>query len=452
MLGAFDGMNNKEKVFVLGMARSGYEAAKLLINDGYEVVINDNKTDQDINHINELKSMGATIILGDHPDDLFNDEFVMLVKNPGVPNNHKYVMKANEYNIPIINELELGYRHFLDGVAVVGITGTNGKTTTTTIIHEMLKKTMDRVFLMGNIGYPICSFVSELKKGDIAIMEVSDHQLCNVDRFKTNISVMTNLAEAHLDFHETYDNYKNVKKRIFNHHTNDDVAILNLDNQAVLDLTTDISSVKKYFSSHSTNKLGCSIRDDYIYYNDDKVIALKDIKIKGMHNYENIMAAIMVVKEFGVANDVIVNFLTTFGGVEHRIEYVRTLNGREFYNDSKATNVTSTQTALSSFVNPTILIMGGLDRGHSFEDLKFNLKNVKKIVSYGETKKRIAEFAKSYNIPCEITEDLNAATNKAYDLSDGGDVILLSPACASWDQFKDYEVRGNMFKEYVNKL
>lgn len=444
-------MSNK-KVFVLGMARSGYEAAKLLAGQGYEIIVNDANTEQNQEQVKELQALGVKIILGSHPDNLFDDTFEMMVKNPGISNKHKYVEKAYEFNIPVINEIELAYYYFPKGLNIIGVTGTNGKTTTTTIIYEILKKASKSAYLMGNIGYPACSFIDKLKDGDIAVMEISDHQLCNVVDFKTNISVLTNLSEAHLDFHGSYENYKNMKKRIFNHHTKNDIAILNLNDEEVLDLSKNIESIKKYFSSNSLNELGCSIIDGYICYNNNKVIALDDIKIKGKHNYENIMAAIVVVKEFGVDNKDIASVLNTFHGIEHRVEYVITINNIEFYNDSKATNITSTQTALASFTKPTILLLGGLDRGHSFDGLKEYLINVKQIVAYGEVKARIKTFAIECGIPCKVTDTLEEATNAAYASGDKGDVILLSPACASWDQFKDFEVRGNMFKEYIGKL
>jgi UDP-N-acetylmuramoylalanine--D-glutamate ligase len=348
--------------------------------------------------------------------------------------------------------MELAFRYLKPGVTIIGVTGTNGKTTTTTLIYEFLKKSSKRVFLMGNIGYPACSFVHQLKDKDIAVMEVSDHQLCNVLDFKTNISVLTNLSEAHLDFHGSYEIYKNMKKRIFNHHTKSDIAILNLDDKEVLDLTKNIESTKKYFSSSSVNKSGCSIIDGYICFMNDKIIALDEVKIKGKHNYENVMSAIAVVKELGVDNSVLVDVLKTFGGVAHRMEYVKTINNIEFYNDSKATNITSTQTALASFIKPTILLLGGLDRGHSFAELKDYLSNVKLIVAYGEVKIRINNFAIECNIPCKVVNTLEEATEVAYISSSEGYVILLSPACASWDQFKDFEVRGDMFKEYISKL
>jgi UDP-N-acetylmuramoylalanine--D-glutamate ligase len=445
-------MNNKKKAFVLGMARSGYEAAKLLINEGYDVTINDSKAEQNKEQMDELASLGVNMILGSHPDNLLDNSFDIIVKNPGIPNDHKYVVKAHYFNIPVINEVELAFRYLNPNVKIIGVTGTNGKTTTTTLIYEMLKAAGKNVYLMGNIGFPVCSFVSQLKDDDIAVMEISDHQLCNVLDFKTNISVLTNLSEAHLDFHGSYETYKEMKKRIFNRHDKSDIAILNLDDSEVLDLTNDIKSIKKYFSSRSVNDNGCSIIDGYISYNNERLISIEEIKIKGMHNYENAMAAIVAVKEFDVSNEAIASVLKNFGGVEHRIEFVNKINNRDFYNDSKATNVKSTQIALSSFAKPTILLLGGLDRGHSFEDLKNYMEHVKLIVAYGETRNRINDFARECDIKCEIVETLREATHKAYELSDDGDVILLSPACASWDQFKDFEIRGKMFKEYVKEL
>jgi UDP-N-acetylmuramoylalanine--D-glutamate ligase len=354
--------------------------------------------------------------------------------------------------VPVINEMELAFRYFPTGVTIIGVTGTNGKTTTTIIIYEFLKEASKSVFLMGNIGYPVCSFVPQLKAKDIVVIEVSDHQLCNVIDFKTNISVLTNLSEAHLDFHGSYEIYKNMKKSIFNHHAKSDIAILNLDDKEVLNLTNNIESTKKYFSSSSLNQSGCSVIDGYICYNNDKIIALDEVKIRGNHNFENVMAAISVVKELGVDNNVIVSVLKTFGGVEHRIEYVKTINNIDFYNDSKSTNVTSTQIALASFVKPTVLLMGGLDRGHSFAELTGYLINVKLIVAYGQAKMRINDFAMKCGVPCKVVNTLEDATAIAYSSSSEGYVVLLSPVCAAWDQFKDFEVRGNMFKEYVMKI
>ena len=445
-------MENKRKAFVLGMAKSGYEAAKLLSGKGYDVIVNDSNKEQNPEHITELQSMGVKLALGSHPEEIFDNTFELLVKNPGISNSHMYVKKANEFSIPVINELELAYRYFPKGLNIIGVTGTNGKTSTTTIIYELLKEASKNAYLMGNIGFPVCSFIPILKAGDIAVMEVSDHQLCNVIEFKTNISVLTNISEAHIDFHGSYEIYRNMKKRIFNHHTHEDIAILNYDDKESLEIAENIDSVKKYFSSHNKNKNVCSIVDGFICYKNDRIIALSDLKLRGNHNYENVMAAIAVVKEFGVDNQSIVNVLKVFGGVEHRLEYVTTINDIEFYNDSKSTNITSTQIALSSFEKPTILMMGGLDRGHSFDELKNYLKNVRLIVAYGETRERINDFARENGISCKTFETLEEATKSAFIFSNPGDVVLLSPACASWDQYENFEIRGDMFKKYVFQL
>ena len=207
---------------------------------------------------------------------------------------------------------------------------------------------------------------------------------------------------------------------------------------------------KKYFSK--TDKLDAYIENDGIYYNNELVINFSDIKLKGMHNYENIMACIIAVKEFGVENEIIKEFLSTFSGVEHRLEYVRTLNGVDYYNDSKSTNNEATITALKTFKNPTILIMGGLDRNIPFDDLSDYVENVKAIVCYGQTKNKIKEFADNNNLNCYVLDNLNEAVSKAYEISETGDTVLLSPACASWDQFKTFEERGELFKSLVGGL
>ncbi len=445
-------MFEDKKIFILGFARSGYEAAKLLAKKGNKVVLNDMKMEQDEEKVNELKKLGVEIILGSHPDDILDDSFDYLIKNPGVPIDHKYVLKARELGIEVINEVEMAYRLMpREDVTLIGITGTNGKTTTTTLIYEIIKAAGKRVHLTGNIGYPLCGFLDKLEKDDIIVMEVSCQQLENLDKFNPDIAVMTNLSEAHIDFLKSYENYKRVKGKIFKNQTKDDVAILNIENEDVMNLTKDIKSTVKYFSSKNIIN-GCYIKDKAIYYYDEKIIDLNDIKLVGNHNYENIMAAIMVVKELNIDNEAINKVLTTFTGVEHRLEFVKEVNKRSFYNDSKATNIKSTQIALASFNRPTILILGGMERHQDFFELKDYMRNVKLIVCYGENKNRIKEFGDTLMIETVVVDNLREATSKAYELSSENDVILLSPASASWDQYKCFEDRGTEFKNEVLKL
>ena len=444
-------MFTDNKILILGFARSGYEAAKFLAKRGNEVVLNDMKTDHEQEKIDELESLGVKIVLGSHPDDLLDKTFDYLIKNPGVPIDHKYVLKARELGVEVINEVEMAFRLLPKDVKFVGITGTNGKTTTTTLIYEMLIKDGKRAHLTGNIGFPLTGFLDKLEPGDIIVMETSCQQLENLTKFNPDIAVMTNLSEAHIDFLKTYENYKRVKTKIFQNHDKHNIAVLNYENKDVMDSTKDIKSTKKYFSSeHEID--GCCIKDDAIYYFGEKIVDLKDIKLIGKHNYENIMAAIMVVKELGVKNESIVALLKEFTGVEHRMEFVREINGIKVYNDSKATNLKATQIALSSFNTPVIILLGGLDRGHDFFELKNYVKHVKHIVALGQCRNRVEEFAKEMGIPCTNVETLKEAVPAAYKQATSGDTILLSPASASWDQYKCFEDRGDEFKDLINKL
>ena len=442
-------MYENKKIFILGMARSGYEVAKFLSKYNNEILITD-MNEQDINHVYELETLGVKDVITKDPLNLLDESYDAVVKNPGIKYDHPLVQKAHELNIEVINELEVAYSFLPANVDIIGVTGSNGKTTTVTLINEFLKQEKDNVYLCGNIGYPVTSIIDKVKENDILVIEISDHQLCDMYKFKTNISVLTNISETHIDFHDSYARYKEMKKRIFNNHTNADIAILNYDNDEVLKLTDDIPSDKYYFSK--TEKLACYIDNNSIYYKGNKVVELNDIRLKGMHNYENVMAAIMVAKEFNISNESINKVLSEFKGVEHRIEYVDTINGRKFYNDSKSTNNKATITALSSFNEPTILLMGGLDRGIPFDEIAPYLKNVKLIEAFGETKEKVEAFSKENNIECHSFDTMKPAIIDGYQNSSEGDVILLSPACASWDQYKKFEDRGNEFKEVVNSL
>ncbi len=444
-------MFENKKILILGFARSGYEAAKFLLKRGNEVVLTDMKEDHDESQINELKELGIKFVLGSHPDDLLDNTFDYLIKNPGVPIDHKYVLKARELGIEVINEVELAYRLLPKDIKFVAITGTNGKTTTTTLVHKFLLEDGKNAHLTGNIGYPLISFLDKLKKGDIIVMETSCQQLENLTKFNPDIAVMTNLSPAHIDFLKSYENYKRVKTKIFQNHDKSKVAILNFDNEDVMESTKNIKSTVKYFSSKREIN-GSYIKNNAIYYYDEKIIDLSDIRLIGTHNYENIMAAVMVVKELGVSNDSIVKVLKEFKGVEHRIEFVREVNGKKYYNDSKATNTKSTQIALSSFKTPVVILLGGLERNHDFFDLKDYMGNVKYVVAFGQCRNRVEEFAKALNIPVSNVETLKEALEVANKESVSGDTILLSPASASWDQYKKFEDRGDEFKKLVNEI
>ena len=446
-------MFENKKILILGMARSGVAAARILIKKNNEVIINDLKEEEkhDKDTIRELKDLGVKLILGSHPDDLLDDSFNYLIKNPGIRDDHKYVLKANALNISVINEVELAYKLLPSDVTIIGITGTNGKTTTTTLTYEIMHEAFkDKVHLAGNIGYPLCSILDSLKKDDIIVMEVSVQQSVNIHEFHPHIGLLTNYSPAHIDFTGSYDNYKKIKAKMFYNQDSNDIAILNLENDDVINELMNIKSKKKYFSSK--RKTNCYLKDNIIYYNDEIVINTDIIKIPGIHNIENILSAISIVKEFNVNNETIEKVISNFYGVEHRLEFVREINGIRFYNDTEATNIKCSQIALSSFDNPTIIILGGLERGQDFNELKSFCKNVKAIIGIGETRERVREFGSRLNIPTYIHEYLKDSFIDIVKIMEKGDVVLLSPASASWDQYKECEIRGREFKELVNKL
>lgn len=448
-------MFENNKILILGFARSGYEAAKFLAKRGNTVILNDAKEEekQDKNKVEELKELGVNFIFGSHPDDLLDSSFDYLIKNPGVPIDHKYVLKARELGIEVINEVEMAYRLIPKdkNIKVIGITGTNGKTTTTTLIYEFLKQDGRRVHLTGNIGYPLCGFLDKLQENDIIVMETSCQQLENTDLYNPDVAVLTNIDVAHLEFMKTYEHYKEVKAKIFKNHDSNHVAIINMENEESIKISKNIKSTVKYFSSKNVIN-GAYIKDRFIYYYDEKIVSLDDIRLKGMHNYENIMCAIMATKEFGIKNDSIVTVLKNFNGVEHRLEFVREVNGVKYYNDTEATNIKCTQIALRSFDEKTVLILGGYERGQDFYELKDFVKNVKAIVAIGQCRARVKEFGDSMNIPTYEYERLSEGFEKCVDLANENDVVLLSPASASWDQYKQCEDRGAEFKELVNNL
>ena len=447
-------MFENKKILILGLARSGYQAAKLLIKRNNDVYLNEFKTEDklDKDQVEELRELGVNLIFGSHPDDLLDESFDYLIKNPGVPIDHKYVLKARELGIEVINEVEMAYRLLPENVSIIGITGTNGKTTTTTLTYEIMHEAYgDKVHLAGNIGYPLSSIVEDIKDNDIIVMEVSCQQGENFKEFHPHVGVFTNLSEAHIDFMKTYEHYKETKARMFYQQDENDIAIMNHSNSDVMEELKNIKSIKKYFSSKESIE-GCHLIDRDIYYYDEKVMSIDSIKIKGMHNVENCMAAIMAVKEYDVSNEVICDVIENFKGVEHRLEYVDTIDGVEYYNDTEATNIKCTQIALSSFKCPIILFLGGLERGQNFEELNNYMEHVKAIIAIGQCRERVKEYAESIGKDVYVYEHLSDGFDKVKEIVSPGDVVLLSPASASWDQYKECEIRGAEFKDKVKEL
>lgn len=444
-------MFENKKILILGAARSGIACAKILGKIA-DVTLNDACQEVKLNkeQIDELKDIGVNCLFGNHPDDLLDNTFDYLVKNPGIRNDHKYVIKAHELNIPVINEVELAYQMLPKNVNIIAITGTNGKTTTTTLTYNIMKNAFSNVHLAGNIGYPLCSILDKVKEGDTIVMEVSCQQLANLHEFKPHIAALTNLSPAHIDFFGDYETYKNVKLKLFKNQDENDIAIINNDNLDSMEGTKDIKANKMYFSINEN--LSATYKDNALYYKDELIMNRDLFFLKGDHNVQNALVAITIAKLMNVSNEIIIDVLKNFKGVEHRLELVDIVNGRKFYNDTEATNIKCTQIALSAFNEPTILFLGGLERGQKFEELTEFMKNVKVVISIGECRERAKEFASSLGIETYAYEHLSNGFKKAYEVSSRDDVILLSPASASWDQYKECEERGAEFKKLVGEI
>lgn len=446
-------MFNNKKVLILGFARSGYDCAKLLVNRKNEVIITDNKEKEklDIKKIEELEKLGVKFILGNSDVSILDDTYDYLIKSPGVPIKHPFVLRANELNIEVVNEVEVAYLLLPKDITLISITGTNGKTTTTSLTYEIIKSAYpEKTHLVGNIGIPFTGLINDIKSGDIIVSEISCQQLANLEKFKPNIAVMTNLFPAHIDFFGDFKTYKQVKTKLFKNQTKDDIAILNLENSDVLEETKNINSKKLYFSSKQKSDI--YLKNNKIYYKDEEILDTSIMKIKGIHNIENVMCASIIAKELNVSNEIIKEVVANFIGVEHRLEFSGKVNGVKYYNDTEATNIKCTQIALSSFDEPIILILGGLERGQDFNELKDYMKNVKAIIGIGECRERVKEFGNSLNIDTYIFEHLKEGFKKCVEVATDGDVVLLSPASASWDQYKQCEDRGDEFKKYVKEI
>lgn len=443
-----------EKVLVLGLAKSGFSAAKLLNDLGALVTVNDGKPFEENPEAQELLEQGIRVITGSHPIELLDEEFSLMVKNPGIPYDNPLVAKANELHIPILTEVELAYQ--VADCPIIGVTGTNGKTTTTTMIGLLLnqERVAGKAHLAGNIGFPASAVATSAAMEDDIVMELSSFQLMGIETFKPQIAVITNIYEAHLDYHKTRENYVAAKWAIQENMTADDYLVLNWHSSELQTLSKQTKAQVVPFSTEEKLENGAYLLDGSLYYQEEKIMAAAELGVPGAHNIENALAAIVVAKLKGVSNEGIRLALSSFHGVPHRTQFVATINQRKFYNDSKATNSLATEMALSGFDNEQlILLAGGLDRGNGFDELIPSLKGIKAMILFGETKDKLAEVAKKAGIQTILmTENVETAVPLAYEQSTAGDSILLSPANASWDQYPNFEVRGDKFMHAVKQL
>ncbi len=435
---------------VLGLAKSGTAAATILLNNNVHVRINDYNTKPDADIVTEFGRLGAEVVVGSHPLSIL-EGIDIIVKNPGIPYSNVILKEAEERNIPIITEIELAASLAGDN-KLIGITGSNGKTTTTSLVYQMLEASERQTKLAGNIGVVASEVAETLEEDDLLLLELSSFQLMGVHKFKPHVVALLNLFDAHLDYHGSVDAYIAAKKNIIINQTEDDYIVYNSDDTRVVTAIENAKAIRIPFSTVKQHTEGAWLDDYYMYFKDEKIIELQDIVLVGDHNKENILAAIAVSLTMGATKAGIHHVLTTFTGVEHRLQYVANIKDRLFYNDSKATNMLATEKALQSFQQPTILLAGGLDRGDDYEQLIPYLQNVREMVVFGETADQLSDLAIKQQIKVNKVENVKEAAQVAYAHSEPGDVILLSPACASWDQYKTFEERGNMFIQAVHTL
>jgi UDP-N-acetylmuramoylalanine--D-glutamate ligase len=440
-----------KKILVLGLAKSGVTAAALLHKLGAFVTVNDKKPLSENPEAQGLLEQGIKVICGDHPIELLDEGFELLVKNPGIPYHNPMIEGAIEKGIPVITEVELAYQ--ISEAPFVGITGTNGKTTTTTLVYEMLNVGNKAPLIAGNIGTVASGVAQAATEENTIVIELSSFQLMGIDTFTPKIAIITNLYDAHLDYHGTRKEYIEAKANITKNQTELDYLIVNADQEDTMEIARHSKASIVPFSTKKKLTNGAYMDEGWIVFNGEKVMEIEEIALPGVHNLENILSAMAAAKLSGVDNKAIQEVLRTFTGVKHRLQYVTELNGRKFYNDSKATNILATVNALAAFDAPIILLAGGLDRGNEFDELLPYLKNVKAMITFGQTAPKMERVAKESGIKTiKRVDNVDKAVPEAYRYSESGDVILLSPACASWDQYKTFEVRGDIFIEAVHKL
>jgi len=442
-----------KRILVVGMAKTGLATAKFLKSRGAIVTVSEIKTQDEMKDVQkELNGLGIQMELGGHQIETFLRQDMIIV-SPGVDLHIEPIQKALEKGIKVISEIELAY-NFID-IPIIGVTGTNGKTTTTILLGDLLKEEGKKVGIGGNVGEPLILFVEEAKQLDVLVVEISSFQLEAIEKFRPKISILLNITEDHLDRYEKFSDYVEAKQRIFLNQTSEDVAILNYDDPIIMESSKGIKAKKIFFSLRERLKEGAFSDGNSIYINlegKEDVFSLRDVSLKGIHNVENMMAALIASRIFGCRPLSIQNVLNRFKGLEHRLEFVSEIKGIRFYNDSKGTNVGSVVKSLQSFTEPVVLIAGGRDKKCDLGPLKELIKNkVKSLILIGEARDRMANEFKGLT-KTTIAHTLEDAVNLAFKEAQRGEVILLSPACSSFDMFKDYKERGRVFKELVYNL
>jgi UDP-N-acetylmuramoylalanine--D-glutamate ligase len=446
-----------KKVLVYGAARSGISATALLQKLGAYVILFDCNTHLTKEDFKDKIDTGNSFVLvtGSLPDEII-DTVDLLVISPGVSTEHPDMIRIKDKNIPIWGEIELAYRYTKG--KIIGITGTNGKTTTTTLVGEIMKTYYQEVYVVGNIGKSYTDIALETTEASVTVIELSSFQLETIHEFKPDISAVLNITPDHLDRHHTMENYIAMKENIALNQTMSGLCILNFEDKNLRSMAKRLKTRVLFFSSERVLEDGLYLKGDDIFYleNNEKqfVCNINELRILGKHNYENVMAAVGIARAMNIPMEYIRRALLDFRAVEHRIEYVETIGGVTYYNDSKGTNPDASIKAVQAMRTPTIVIGGGYDKKIPFDEWieAFDGK-VKYLVLLGETRELIAETARRHGFHNIIlVKDLREAVKISAEKAEPGDSVLLSPACASWGMFENYEQRGKLFKEYVREM
>lgn len=443
-----------KKVLVVGAARSGISTMEVLKQLGATVILNDIKTKDQLGELySDLEKQADELILGMHPSDL--SIFDLIILSPGVPTDLSFVMKAKELGIEIIGELEFAFQNCKG--SFIGITGTNGKTTTTSLVGEIFKKSGKSHSVVGNIGLPAISKALEAKETTTMVTELSSFQLESIKDFRPRVAAILNLTPDHLNRHKTMEAYVDAKCRIYENQEAGDIVLLNYDNEATRALKSRISSRIIFFSRKERLSEGIFVENgEIVILENNKKISVgkvEDIFIPGPHNLENVLAAVGLTYYSGIDPCDIMEAIKAFKGVAHRVEFVEVVDGVTFFNDSKGTNPDATIQAVRAMDDPTILIAGGMDKGSDFNALiKAFGPEIIEMILIGETKDLIAQTAMDHGfMNIRKVETLADAVEASFESAKEGYNVLLSPACASWDMYPSYEVRGDEFKELVRR-
>ena len=442
-----------KKVLVVGLARSGMAAIKVLHELGADIVLSERKPAEELKELATLKELGVTIVGQDM--EVFDQKYDLCVKNPGVPYRSPFMEALALHGVPVITEIELAFQvakpqHY------IAITGTNGKTTTTTLVYEILNRAFPgKAHLCGNIGIPLCEIVMEeglMEESDHYIaLEISNYQLVNIDRFRPDVATIINLTPDHVDFMGSLEAYYKSKTEVYRNMTPKDTFLLNADDPVLAEYVEKypVPATVRTFSLDRTDTDNC-VRDGQLYVGDEPVLPLTSIRLPGKHNLQNVMIAVSAAKVLGIANETIQEVVEGFTGVEHRIEFVREKDGVRYYNDSKGTNTDATVTALKAFDKGVILLIGGFEKGLPMDDVKAHLGCVKKVIGYGACGPRLV--ADTVGADGIVVTTLDEAVAEAVKIAESGDTVLLSPTTSSFDQYTCFEERGDHFKKLVNEL